>query len=66
MSIRDEILKEIESVQKERSLSDRAFSLGATGNPKFLSRLRKGNVTLASIEAARQHITALRREEAQP
>lgn len=61
MSIRNSLLKEIEAVQKEMALSDRAFSIGATGNPKFMSRLRKGNVTLASVEAAKKHVAALKR-----
>ncbi|AOW48398.1 hypothetical protein A4R89_02095 [Acetobacter ascendens] len=65
MSIRTSLLKEIETVQKERSLSDRAFSLGATGNPKFMSRLRTGNVTLASIEAAKRYVASLKRTPAQ-
>ena len=61
MSIRNSLLNEIEAVQKKMALSDRAFSIGATGNPKFMSRLRKGNVTLASVEAAKKHVTLLKR-----
>lgn len=61
MSIRDSLLKEIETAQKEMSLSDRAFSLRAGVHPKFMQRLRQGNVTLSSMEAAKKYVASLRR-----
>lgn len=50
MTQRDRLLQQIEDFRKKHGMSERAFSIAATGNPKFLSRFRQGVSTLRSIE----------------
>jgi len=64
MTNRDRLLQEIEKFRTERSLSERAFSIAATGNPKFVSRLRSGVSTLRSIETAEAYMRAQHKETA--
>ncbi|MFP2872634.1 hypothetical protein ACLEIY_10345 [Acetobacter tropicalis] len=56
MTYRERLLVEIDTYCAETATSERAFSLAATGNPKFLSRLRAGNVTLRTFQAAYDYL----------
>lgn len=56
MTHRERLLSEIQRYCEMTSTSERAFSLAATGNPKFISRLRAGNVTLRLFQAAEDYL----------
>ncbi|QQX91314.1 hypothetical protein IGS75_01340 [Gluconobacter sphaericus] len=56
MTQRDRLLQQIEDFRSSREMSERAFSIAATGNPKFLSRFRQGISTLRSIEAVENYL----------
>jgi len=56
MTQRDRLLQQIEEFRNNRGMSERAFSIAAAGNPKFLSRFKKGVSTLRSIEAVEKYL----------
>lgn len=61
MTNREKLLREIERYRKKHSLSETGFSVAATGNPKFISRLKAGNVTLRLFEAAETYLKPAKR-----
>lgn len=63
MRTRDHLLAQIDSFLSRERMSARAFSLLVGRDHKWLSRLRRGMVTLQSIERAE---AVLRGEIAQP
>lgn len=56
MTHRERLLSDIQRHCEATSMSERAFSIAATGNPKFVSRLRAGNVTLRLFQAADDYL----------
>lgn len=56
MTHRERLLSQIQRYCEETATSERAFSIAATGNPKFISRLRAGNVTLRLFQAADDYL----------
>ncbi len=58
MTKREQLIAEIEAFCLTKKLSDRRFSMLATGNVKFVGRLRRGVVTSRSMDLADRFIVA--------
>ncbi len=56
MKIRDRLIARIERYRERNNLSETQFSARASGNPNFLHNLRRGKVTLESIERAEEYL----------
>ena len=54
MGTRETLLRRIAAYCEARSLSERQFGLKVTGDHKWIARLRRGQVSLSSIEKAEQ------------
>ncbi|NKC30181.1 hypothetical protein [Falsiroseomonas selenitidurans] len=52
MTTRQRLLESIDGFREQHGLTERQFSLMATRDHKWLSRLRRGQVSLSSIERA--------------
>ncbi|MBU8540839.1 hypothetical protein [Falsiroseomonas tokyonensis] len=52
MTTRQSLIQQIDAFQRLHGLSDRQFSLMAIRDHKWLGRLRRGQVSLSSIERA--------------
>lgn len=51
MTLRDSLLKRIADYRESHAMSERQFSLLASGHTNAVSRLRAGQATLRTIEA---------------
>ena len=58
MTKRDQLITEIEVFCAQWRLSERRFGLLATGNVKFMGRLRRGVVTSRSMDKADMFMTS--------
>ena len=52
MGTRDQLISRIEAHLNRTGMSARRFSIAVTGDHKWLARLRRGQVSLQSIERA--------------
>lgn len=58
MSTRNTLLNRIDAYLAKTGMSERQFSMRVTADHKWLARLRRGQVSLASIERAETFMAA--------
>jgi hypothetical protein len=66
MNIAHDLLAEIAAFANERGISESTFGRMAVNDGKFVGRLRKSTVTIASVDKARAFIKAERDKAASP